>query len=378
MSRVIAAGTFDRDFGRNRRILALLRRAGNDVVTCQVDLYGSTRYDLVDAGRFAMLRRAVVAYPRLLWRFLRTPRGDVVLVLYPGWFDTIVLAPLARLRRMPLVLDMYISLFDTVVADRKLASEGSVIGRVTRLVDRLSLRGASRILADTPEHADLFATLGGIARDRIGVVWVGADDDVLRPHPEIEPNAKRVLFYGTYIKLHGIDVIVRAAKLLEDEGVDFHFIGTGQERASIDRLIEELRVSNVRMTDRVPFADLPAEIASAALCCGIFGTSDKAGRVVPNKVFECVAVGRPVVTADTPAMRSVFAESEIALVPPGDPEALARMVRELLADPDRREAMAAAAHRRYVAEYATDSVSKQLEDELETAIRARPSPRSSR
>ncbi len=375
MSRVIAAGTFDRGFGRNRRLIALLERAGHEVVICQSDLFGSTRYDIVDTGKLALLRRGLGAYPRVLWRFLRIRRGDAVLTMYPGWFDTIVLAPIARLRGMPVVFDIYISLFDTVVADRKIASERSFIGRVTRLVDRLSLRGAHRVIADTPEHADLYADIGGIARDRIGVVWVGADDDVFRPRPDIAPNPKRVLFYGTYIKLHGIDVIVRAAKLLDSEGVEFRLIGTGQERAAIDRLIEELHVSNIEMTDRVPLEDLPAEIAAAALCCGIFGASDKARRVVPNKVFECVAVGTPVVTADTAAMRRVFTDTEIALVPAGDPDALAGAIRDLLADPDRRAAMAVAAHRHYVAAYATDSVTKQLEREVQTAIRSGRSAR---
>jgi glycosyltransferase involved in cell wall biosynthesis len=368
MSRVIAAGTFDRNFARNRRLITLLERAGHDVAVCQVDLFGSDKYELVEKGRLSMLARGAAAYPRLLWRFLRIARGDAVLILYPGWFDSIVLAPLARLRRMPVVFDIYISLFDTVVADRKIASERSVIGRVCKLVDRLSLRSAQCVIADTPEHAELYASLGGIARDRIGVVWVGADDTVFRPRPDIEPNAKRVLFYGTYIKLHGIDVIVRAAKLLENEGVEFRFIGTGQERAGIERLIEELDVSNIQLTDRVPLEDLPVEIASAAVCCGIFGSSEKAQRVVPNKVFECVAVGRPVVTADTPAMRRVFGDTEVALVPAGDPDALARVIRELLADPERRAAMAAAAQRHYLAAYATDSVMEQLENELKTAV----------
>ncbi len=379
MSRVIAAGTFDRYFGRNRRLIALLERAGHEVVLCQSDLFGTTKYDIVDTGKLSMLARGVAAYARVLWRFARIPRGDAVLTMYPGWFDTIVLAPLARLRRMPIVFDMYISLSDTIVSDRKIASERSVIGRVSRLVDRLSLRGARRVIADTPEHAELYADLGGIARDRVGVVWVGADDDVFRPRPDIEPDPKRVLFYGTYIKLHGIDVIVRAARLLEEEGVEFRFIGSGQERANIERLVDELHVSNIEMTDRVPLEDLPAEIARAAVCCGVFGSSQKVQRIVPNKVFECVAVGRPVVTADTPAMRRTFTEAEVALVPAGDPDALAQAVRDLLADPRRRETMAGAAQRHYLTAYATDSVTQQLENELRTAIGSvRPSRRSTR
>jgi glycosyltransferase involved in cell wall biosynthesis len=375
MARIIAAGTFDREFARNRRLIALLEAAGHEVATCQVDLYGATRYNLLEQSKAKMLAKSLAAYPRLLWRFARVPRADVVLVLYPGWFDMILLGLFARIRRMPVAFDIYISLFDTIVADRKLAPERSIIGLVSRLVDWLSIRSAHRLLSDTPENADLYAHLGGIPRERIGVVWVGADDDVFHPRPEIASNPKRVLFYGSFINLHGVDVIVRAAKLLEDDGIDFRIIGTGQELESIRRLVEQLDVSNVEMIGRVPLTELPKEIASATVCCGIFGVSDKAGRVVPNKVFECVASGRPVVTGDTPAMRRAFSQEEIALVPPGDHDALARVLRELLTDADRRAAMAAAAHRHYLAEYASDSITRLLETELQAAIRAGTRPR---
>ena len=377
MARVIAAGTFDPDFGRNRRLISLLEAAGHEIVICQADLYGSVKYDIVQQGKIGMLARSLVAYPRLLWRFATMPRADAALVMYPGWFDMIMLGVVARVRRIPVVFDIYISLSDTIVGDRRLASGGSIIGRLSRLVDRLSIRSADRVLADTPEHAELYARLGGISRDRIGVVWVGADDEVFRPRPEIEPAARRVLFYGNFIKLHGVDVIVRAAKLLEGDGIEFRIIGTGQELENIERLIEELDTSNIELVGRVPLTELPAEIAAATVCCGIFGVSAKAGRVVPNKVFECAAVGRPVVTGDTPAMRRAFTGAEVALVSPGDADALARAIRELLADPDQREAMAAAAHRHYLAEYAGGSLTRQLEDDFRAAIQAAPRPRRS-
>src|SRR6516225_5651733 len=119
MSRVVAAGTFDRKFGRNVRLISLLERAGHEVVLCQSDIFGSTKYDIVRGGKGSMLVRGLVAYPRVVWRLVRTPRADAVLTMYPGWFDTIVLAPVARLRSTPLIFDIYISLSDTIVSDRQ-------------------------------------------------------------------------------------------------------------------------------------------------------------------------------------------------------------------------------------------------------------------
>src|SRR5581483_5008572 len=185
MARVMAAGTFDPEFGRNRRLCNLLERAGHEVVECRVDLWPREKYAIASEGKITAVRRAVLAYPRLVWRFLRAPRADAVLVMYPGWFDMLVLGVLARLRRMPVLFDIFVSFSDTIVSDRKIVGERSFAARVCRTVDRLSLHLARRVIADTPLHADFFAQLGHIDRDRIGVVPVGAEDDLFHPLPAI-------------------------------------------------------------------------------------------------------------------------------------------------------------------------------------------------
>jgi glycosyltransferase involved in cell wall biosynthesis len=365
MARVLVAGTYDPDFARNKRLVALLQGAGHEVATCQVDLWGQDRYEIPEQRKLTVLRRGVGAYLQLISRFLRAPGADVLLVAYPGWFDMVVLAPLARLRRMRVLFDPFISVYDTVVADRRLATASSWLGRLCRLADAVSLKLAHRVLADTPAHADYYAHLAKIPRHRIGVVWLGAQDEVFGPRPEIAPVPGRVLFHGTFIALQGIETILRAAKLLEPDGIEVRVVGSGQEQDTVDRLMAELDPGNVTLVGRVPLAQVPEEIASAALCLGIFGTTDKASRVVPNKVFECTAVGRPVVSGDTPAMRSAFTDAEVATVPVGDPGALADEVRRLLADDEGREALGRAGHARYQAAYATEPLMKTLAAEVD-------------
>src|SRR5205823_8861829 len=88
--------------------------------------------------------------------------------------------------------------------------------------------------------------------------------------------------------------------------------------------------------EHVPWVEyelLPRELHSAACALGIFGTSPKAQRVIPNKVFQALACGAPVVTADTPAARELLVDGESALlVPAGDPAALADSLRRLATD----------------------------------------------
>ena len=83
----------------------------------------------------------------------------------------------------------------------------------------------------------------------------------------------------------------------------------------------------------VDYEQLPEETPGAGCALGIFGTSAKAARVIPNKAFQALACGTPLVTADTPAARELLVDGESALlVPPGDPEALADAVRRLAGD----------------------------------------------
>ena len=100
------------------------------------------------------------------------------------------------------------------------------------------------------------------------------------------------------------------------------------------------RSGNVEWVPWVEYDDLPGEIQAAGCALGIFGTGAKAGRVIPNKAFQALACGTPLVTADTTAARELLTDgADALLVPPGDPEALERAIRRLAEEPglgDRR------------------------------------------
>lgn len=366
--RVCLAGTFDPQFHRNRILRELLGRTGCEVVVCHVRLWGRREDRIVRGGRLRVVLRALRAYPLLAWRLLAIPKPDVVLVAYPGHFDMPLLAPLARLRGAPVLFDTFLSLYDTIVADRQLVSARSFTARLAARADRVACRLADRVLVDTPQHGEYFAARSGLPRDRFRTLWVGAHEAVFRPQPQVSPVPRQVLFYGTFIPLHGVATIVRAAKLLEGEGIGFRIIGRGQERPAVERLMAQLGSANVELLDPILLEELPAEIARATLCLGIFGTSDKARRVIPNKLFECLAVGRPVVTGDTPAIRGAFADGEIAMVPPGDPEALAAGIRSLVADDPRREEIGRAGHARYRRDYSQDALADLLRHTIEQVV----------
>lgn len=357
--RALLHGTFDPSHTRNRVMVQLLESAGWEVVQLHRDLWGSERFSVATDGRFRLAVRAVVTYFRLVAGALRLRKPDAVFFLYPGHVDMLLLAPVWRLRRVPVVFDPLLSLHDTLVVDRGLVRDGSPGARAVAAVDRAAFRLATQVIVDSPEVGEHYAQRYGAPPERLLVIRPSTDVDALGPPADGPGIDGRVLFHGTFIALHGIDTIVRAAAL-SDPGLDVVLIGRGQESVGIEALVAELGgVPNLRILPPMPMSDLGDEIRCASVCLGIFSRNPKAGRVVPFKVFEYLALGRPVITGDTPAARHALGDA-VVLVPPGDPEALARALAQLVADPDRRTELARRGRELFEAEFAPAVLAREL------------------
>lgn len=364
--RVCVAGTLDLEFHRNRIILDLLGRLDWVVDLRTVKVWGKREDELVRRGKLRLALALVSALPRVIWRFLRAPKPDVLFVGYPGHFDMLWLALFAKIRGVPIVFDIFISLFDTVVLDRQLIRADSWTARVLVTIDRLACRLADTVLVDTPPGAEFLSQLSGSPVSKFRVLWVGAEEKIFHPLA-VKADPRTVLFYGTYIPLHGIETIIRAAKLLEPEGLRFRLIGRGQKRQEIESLVREMAVGNVELTEPVSLKSLRLEIARAGICLGIFGTTPKASRVIPNKVYQAVAMARPVITADSPAIRTAFDPTEVKTVPAGDPEKLAAAIQRLTANPVAVTRLASAGHTKFKCKYSLEALSKLLNEHLTEA-----------
>jgi glycosyltransferase involved in cell wall biosynthesis len=142
-----------------------------------------------------------------------------------------------------------------------------------------------------------------------------------------------VLFWGTFIPLHGVEVIIEAARKLALKGksVEFKLIGDGQTAADIAELVEQEPLPNLTWQRAVVGTEeLQAAIAQAHVVLGVFGTSQKAANVVPYKVHQAMASDRPVITRHTEQLAALDCPG-VKLVPPGDSEALADAILALRA-----------------------------------------------
>jgi glycosyltransferase involved in cell wall biosynthesis len=172
----------------------------------------------------------------------------------------------------------------------------------------------------------------------------------------------RVVFYGLYTPLQGCPVLGAALALLADAPVEVTMIGTGQDEVSTKAAAAAN--TGVRWLTWVPADELPALVASHDVCLGIFGTSAKALRVVPNKVFQGAAAGAAIVTSDTAPQRRTLGDAAV-LVPPGDPVALADALRGLAGDRAELSRLRTAARQLAKVRFGAEQVVEPLLERLE-------------
>ena len=179
-------------------------------------------------------RRSTVgcAWLSLARAYRRAAPHDLVLVGYFGHLDVHLARLLAGRERV--VLDMYLSVYDTVVNDRRLVPPDSVRARLARLVDRRAAAASRLALLDTPEHVDYLADEVGIARERLADVPIGAEPDA-RPYRATEPGERlQVLFFGNFVPLQGTRTIAAAIRLLRDAPIDFTIAGRGVDHPAFE------------------------------------------------------------------------------------------------------------------------------------------------
>ena len=228
-----------------------------------------------------------------------------------------------------------------------------------RLIDSAALWAADIVMLDTVEHLDIVPDK---YRNKAVVVQVGA------PYPyhaaAVEPPTTgplKVIFVGLYTPLQGTPVIGEALGRIAGSPIEVTMAGGGQDLAATMRAAAANDA--VRWLDWVPAPELPALLAAHDVSLGIFGTSEKAMRVVPNKVFQGAAAGTVVITSDTVPQRRVLGDAAI-LVPPGDPEALANALIRLAGDRDAVLKLRHAARQLAAERFTPEQVVEPLTDRL--------------
>lgn len=352
---VLFAGIWDEGPGypRTTSLRMGLQAAGVEVRECRRPGLGAKKQALL---------RAPWRLPGVLWRQRRQLREllgelraavalappECIVVPYPGHR---IIGAIARAVQVPVVLDLFLSAYDTVVEDRRLVRPGSLGAWCLQRVDAAACRVADAVLVDTPANAAYVAALTGLPPERFAWLPVHDPDAPAAAVPWPRGGERlRLLFFGTGVPLHGLDTLIDAVALVPR--VQLTLIGGSAEHRAL---------ATARLGDRLEllpcFVDrnaLHEQLARCQLVAGVFGDSGKAQRVVPFKLVHALAAGRPVLTADTPAVGHWLDGSGAVFgAPAGDIAALAAELQRLCHEPARVQAAAAVARATYERHFGT-------------------------
>lgn len=365
---VCLLGHHEIGYPRNRNVKESLMAAGFRVLTVHSRAPFPWRH-LILAIKYLRVRREV----EWIWVTEGGHRLVPLVKLY------------ARLTGRKVAFDPFLSRYNTRVEDRAMHRPGGLQALICRWQDWSSTRSADLLVFDTEEHREYFYRKYGLRKPFL-ILPVGVTESVFHPSGQRHASGPvfpgetaktacaefRVLFYGSYIPLQGVEWIVEAAGLLKDEAVRFTLIGQGQTRPGVEARARALGSGNLDFQDEVPEPALPGRIAAADVCLGIFGDTLKAANVVPNKVVQCAAMCRPMITRDSSAVRRYFKDGkDIVLVPPASPRALADAILALRNDAVLRESMGKGAGEAFEKSFSVTALSRILkESPLSTASSA--------
>lgn len=256
--------------------------------------------------------------------------------------------------RNKIINDFFISNYDTYVYDRKKITKKNPRAWWKYFQDWFNFRFSKYLLSDTQAHFDYWEELFGKFRGKHLVVPVLADKNIYYPNLNQMNNKKiKILFYGSFIPLHGIDIILKALKVLEDQEIEFeaNIIGRGQIYSQMKDLYDSLNLKQVHMNGEIIQEESLAEqIREHDIILGIFGNSKKAKSVIPNKVYQATACAKCTVTMKSKVINEFYSNSDISMCD-NTSESLSQTLIELIEDENKRNIYAKNGHVKFISIY---------------------------
>lgn len=336
-------------YSRTRIVIRALEMRGHEVVRCLPADKGFRHY------------------PGLLLKaLLKAPSCDMVLT---GFYGQLLTIAMRLLTWKPIVFDMYITTYDTMVFDRQKAQPGSWMAKLYAWGDWLSYKAADLSILDSDHVIRHFGQYANTTTDKMRRLFLAVDTTVIQPRARQRTTDDFLVhFHGEFIPFHGVRHILHAAKLLENTGVRFQIVGRGLTFEQDMALMKTLGLHNVKILDPVPYDGLAQLMADADVCLGIFGDNDRAELVITNKANEAIGMGKPLITRRNAPVQELLTHGESAyFVEPADPQALADAILTLKNDPALRQRIADNGHRRFL-EYGTvEKLGEGLERILQEA-----------
>lgn len=301
---------------------------------------------------------------RAYWKLFckhRKINYDILIIPWRG----ILTLPLAKLiHRKPIVYFPAFSIYDTLVNDRKKFSKNSLKAKIIHFIDKTACRWANLVILESTAEIDYFVNEFNSPKDKFCQLWLSVYEPLFPCLPfKSQTEEFTVLYFGEFIPLHGVDTIVKTAKILRDrKDIKFILCGHGQTLPEIQKFVENYGLTNVRLLGMVSVDTLLENIKNSDICFGIFGTSEKSKKVLTNKTYQILASRKPLLTMESPTSKEAGLENKknCILIQPSSFEELAKGIIFLKENEQVRKQIAENGYQTYVENMSLDKVGKKL------------------
>lgn len=330
MKEIVVIKDFKNDIG-NKRVLFITTKELSYLRNVQEINYlkkDSKRLRIIGSENKKYLFRLIKVYSQILQ--LEPDEFDTVFI---GFSPQLIL-PLFywKFRKKEIIIDFFISAYDTFVNDRKIVTENNILAKIMYKLDRITLKWAKHIVVDTKADLNYFSKEFECERNKFSVLYLEANKEIFYPRPQNKPDDLKdkfvVLYFGSILPLQGVDIVLETIKLLENErSIFFQIIGPIPEK------YEKPIQNNVEYIEWLNQDELANYIANSDLClAGHFsGKIDKAKRTIAGKAYIYYAMGKPVILGECEANKERFSKSDlIYFVRQGSPVALKTKIMELV------------------------------------------------
>ena len=300
--------------------------------------------------------------------------ADVVVVSSPTFFSIGAAWLLARLKRARLVVEVR-DLWPAIFTELGVLNNRWIIGALERL-ELAAYAAADEVVVVSDGFRDNLIGRG-VPRAKVHTIRNGvtlgrfdpatAADPAVRTRLGTSPGDCLVLYLGTHGISQGLPAITKAAARLAAHPVHFAFVGEGSDKARLERRVGDLGLRNVTLLPGVPHGEVPALLAAADICLVPLRDVPLFSTFIPSKMFEYLAAGKAVVGSVAGEAAQVLREAGAVVVPPEDAVALADAIRDLAADPERRQAMGQAGRAHVVQFYDRVALAREYRKIVETA-----------
>ncbi len=357
--KILYFGIFDPTFSRNKIYAEGLRQNGVKVIVCTDTGKGFRKFWNLFRKHHALVRAAA---------HTSKPAYDAIIVGFPGY----IIVPFARLikkRGVPLIFDALCSFYETQIVSRN-AYQGNPFRIVyVRMIDWLATRCADKILLETEHQKKYFVHKLGVRPEKCIVTYTGVDDSQLYADESVKKSDRfTVLFRGRITREAGAVHVLRAAKLLEKENIQFLIIGFGwgDAVAEFNAVMAELKPANVKhISKQLPPDELRALMLPCHASLGQFENNERLRRTIPHKAFEALVMKLPYVTARAEGISEILTDGENCLmVAPANPKDLASKIKMLRDDRALAEKLADNGFALYTQVFAPKVIVQPIIDEL--------------